>query len=172
MIIRELVASEYDSQVPRLAEILVDAVDSGAGVTFMWPLAQDVAENYWRSQHASIATGQTVQFVAEENGVITGTVMLQRAWAPNQPHRCDVAKLLVHRDFRRRGLGSRLMEALERKARALGLTLITFDAVAHGGAEAFYRDMGFTCAGYIPEYAYAKGSLDDTALFYKLLKRP
>jgi GNAT superfamily N-acetyltransferase len=172
MIIRELSASEYDSCVPRLAEILVDAVDAGAGVTFMWPLAQDVAENYWHSQFSGIETGQTVQFVAEENGVIAGTVMLQRAWAPNQPHRCDVAKLLVHRDFRRRGLGTRLMEALERKARALGLTLITFDAVAHGGAEAFYRDMGFTCAGYIPEYAYAKGSLDDTALFYKLLTQP
>ena len=172
MIIRELAASDYDTHIPRLAEILVDAVDTGAGVTFMWPLATDVAENYWRDQLPGIAAGKTVQFVAEENGVIAGTVMLLRAWAPNQPHRCDVAKLLVHRDFRRRGLGSRLMEALERKARALGLTLITFDTVDHGGAEAFYRDLGFTCAGYIPEYAYAKGKLDDTALFYKLLKQP
>jgi GNAT superfamily N-acetyltransferase len=172
MIIRELSALEYENCVPRLAEILIDAVDSGAGVTFMWPLAQDVGEDYWRSQHSGIASGSTIQFVVEEDGVIVGTVMLQKAWAPNQPHRCDVAKLLVHRDFRRRGLGRLLMQALEDRARALGLTLITFDTVAGGGPEAFYREMGFTCVGYIPAYAYAKGNLDATALFYKLLKQP
>ena len=169
MIIRELTISGYDASVQRLAEILVDAVDAGAGVTFMWPLEQPVADDYWRSQIYGVKQGSTIQFVAEENCVIAGTVMLQKAWAPNQPHRCDVAKLLVHRDFRRRGLGTLLMQALEAKARALGLTLITFDTVAHGPAESFYRQLGFICAGYIPGYAYAKGRLDDTALFYKKL---
>jgi len=116
MIVRELTISEYDASVSRLAGILVDAVDSGAGVTFMHPLAQDVAEAYWMKQKADVASGQTTLFVAEENGVIGGTVMLQKVWPPNQPHRCEVAKLLVRRDFRRRGLATLLMQALEAKA--------------------------------------------------------
>ena len=142
MIIRELTISEYDAAVPRLAEILVDAVDSGAGVTFMHPLAQDVAEAYWMKQKADVASGQTTLFVADENGVIAGTVMLQKVWPPNQPHRCEVAKLLVHRDFRRRGLATLLMQALEAKARASGFTLITFDTVAKSPAETFLPATG------------------------------
>lgn len=169
MIVRELTIPEYGSSVPRLAEILIDAVDSGAGVTFMHPLARDVAEAFWMKQKADVASGQTTLFVAEENGVIAGTVMLQKAWPPNQPHRCEVAKLLVHRDFRRQGLGTLLMQALEAKAKALGLTLITFDTVAKSAAETLYRQLGFTCAGYIPGYAYARDKLDATALFYKQL---
>jgi GNAT superfamily N-acetyltransferase len=169
MIIRELTSSEYDAAVPRLAEILVDAVDSGAGVTFMHPLAQEVAEAYWMKQKADVASGQTTLFVADENDLIGGTVMLQKVWPPNQPHRCEVAKLLVHRDFRRRGLATLLMQALEAKAKGLGFKLITFDTVAQSPAETFYRQLGFICAGYIPNYAYAKGKLDGTALFYKEL---
>jgi ribosomal protein S18 acetylase RimI-like enzyme len=169
MIVRELAGAEYGAAVPRLAEILVDAVDSGAGVTFMHPLAQEVAEAYWMKQKADVASGQTTVFVADENGVIAGTVMLQKVWPPNQPHRCEVAKLLVHREFRRRGLATSIMQALEAKARASGFKLITFDAVAKSPAEALYRQLGFTCAGYIPNYAYAKGKLDGTALFYKEL---
>lgn len=169
MIIRELTIAEYNARVPRLAEILVDAVDSGAGVTFLWPLEKDMAEGFWRKTSHSVKEGGTIQFVAEENGMIAGTVLLQKAWAPNQPHRCEVAKLLVHRDFRRKGLGTLLMQALEDKARELGFTLITFDTVAHGSPEKFYRDLGFTCAGYIPGYAYGREGLHDTALFYKKL---
>jgi GNAT superfamily N-acetyltransferase len=169
MIIRELTVSEYDAAVPRLAGILVDAVDSGAGVTFMHPLAQDVAEAFWLKQKPDVAAGQTTIFIAEQDGVITGTVMLQKVWPPNQPHRCEVAKLLVHRDFRRQGLATLLMQALEAKARVSGFKLITFDTVAQSPAEAFYRQLGFTCAGYIPNYAYARGKLDGTALFYKQL---
>jgi acetyltransferase len=172
MIIRELTSSECGNHVPRLAEILIDAVDAGAGVTFMWPLEKADAEGFWRKTVESVSDGGTFQFVAEENGVIAGTVLLQRVWAPNQRHRCEVAKLLVHRDFRRRGAGTLLMQALEAKARALGFTLITFDTVAYGSSEKFYRALGFTCVGYIPEFAYAKGKLDDTALFYKLLRQP
>ncbi|HQX84317.1 MAG TPA: GNAT family N-acetyltransferase, partial [Aestuariivirga sp.] len=89
MIIRELTSSDYDAAVPRLAEILVDAVDSGAGVTFMHPLPQDVAEAYWMKQKADVASGQTMVFVADETGVIGGTVILQKVWPPNQPHRCE-----------------------------------------------------------------------------------
>jgi acetyltransferase len=170
--IRTLNIVEYEGCIPRLATLLIDAVDAGAGVSFMAPLARDVAEAFWRKQVADIGSSATLQFVAEEKGVIAGTVLLQKAWAPNQPHRAEVAKLLVHRDFRRKGLGTQLMQALEGKARALGLKLITFDAVAHGSVEKFYRDLGYTFVGNIPAYAYANGKLDDTALFYKDLTRP
>jgi GNAT superfamily N-acetyltransferase len=169
MIIRELTIAEYGAHVPRLAEILVDAVDSGAGVTFLWPLEKDVAEGFWRKTADSVKEGATIQFVAEDKGVIAGTVLLQKAWAPNQPHRCEVAKLLVHRDFRRKGLGTLLMRALEDKARKLSFALITFDTVAHGSPEKFYRELGYTCAGFIPDYAYGREGLHDTALFYKKL---
>ena len=169
MIVRELTISEYDARVPRLAEILIDAVDTGAGVTFLWPLEKHVAEGFWRKTADSVKDGGTIQFVAEDKGVIAGTVLLQKAWAPNQPHRCEVTKLLVHRDFRRKGIGTLLMRALEDKARKLSFALITFDTVAHGSPEKFYRELGYTCAGYIPDYAYGREGLHDTALFYKKL---
>jgi GNAT superfamily N-acetyltransferase len=109
-------------------------------------------------------------FAAVENGTITGVVILERAWAPNQPHRADISKMLVHRDFRRRGVGTLLLKAVEDEARRMGLTLLTFDTVAQSPAEAFYRGLGFTCAGYIPGYALSPaGKLDDTAIFYKQL---
>jgi GNAT superfamily N-acetyltransferase len=172
MIVRELTASECADCVARLGEILIDAVASGAGVSFMAPLSNEVAEDYWRKQLPDIAAGTTVQFVAEENNVIAGTVLLIKAWAPNQPHRCDVAKLLVHRDFRRKGVGTLLMQALEQKARDLNYSLVTFDAVGHGAVEKFYEGLGFTLAGYIPGYAYDTKGLHDTAIFYKKLTRP
>jgi ribosomal protein S18 acetylase RimI-like enzyme len=109
-------------------------------------------------------------FVARDGEAIAGCVVLDRAWPPNQPHRGEIAKLIVHRDFRRRGIGAALIAALVARARAMGLTLITFDSVAHGPSEAFYRGQGFTCIGYIPGYAYApNGELDDTAIFYMKL---
>lgn len=162
--------AEFEERLPRFADILIDAVDSGAGVSFLKPLSQDVAEKFWRGQLDDIEVGNTFPIVAEQNGQIAGLVLLMRAWAPNQPHRCDVAKLLVHRDFRRLGHATALMKALEEKARALALKLITFDAVQGSVAEDFYKSLGFICVGYYPNYAYSgTGKLDNTALFYKQL---
>jgi GNAT superfamily N-acetyltransferase len=172
MHVRILSAEEVPNAIPRLAEILIDAVAAGAGVSFMHPLSQSDAEHYWRSQIVDVASGKGFIFVCEDGkaGEIAGTVMLQRPWAPNQPHRADVAKLLVHRQHRRKGVASALMLAVEEKAKALGLKLITFDAVAGGGAETFYRTMGYTPAGVIPDYAYSgDGKLDATMFFYKTL---
>ena len=161
-------AAEFEKHIPRFAEILIDAVDSGAGVSFMKPLTHDVAQDFWRGQLDSIAAEKTFPLVAERDGQIAGLVLLMKAWAPNQPHRCDVAKLLVHRDFRRQGHATALMKALEQKALALSLTLITFDAVQGSVAEEFYKGLGFICVGYYPDYAYSgDGKLDGTALFYK-----
>ena len=168
MMIKILSAAEFEIQIPRLAEILIDAVDSGAGVSFMKPLLPDVAHGFWRGQISGIAAHATFPIVAEIDGSLAGIVLLMRSWAPNQPHRSDVAKLLVHRDFRRRGVASALMGALEDKARGLKQTLITFDAVANSPASTFYESLGFICVGTYPNYAYSgDGRLDDTAMFYK-----
>ncbi len=170
MIIKILNAAEFETQIPRLAEILIDAVDSGAGVSFMKPLLPHVAQDFWRGQISGIAAHSTFPFVAEVDGTIAGIVLLIKAWAPNQPHRSDVAKLLVQRNFRRRGVATALMQALDDKARALNQTLITFDAVANSPASAFYESLGFICVGCYPNFAYSgDGRLDDTALFYKIL---
>jgi acetyltransferase len=172
MHVRLLRTEKASAAIPRLAEILVDAVAAGAGVSFMHPLSKADAENYWQNQIADVAADKTFIFVCEEEkfSKIAGTVMLQKAWAPNQPHRADVGKLLVHRDSQRQGVASALMHALEKHAIEIGLKLITFDAVAGGGAEAFYRTMGYTPVGVIPKYAYSgDGRLDDTMFFYKAL---
>lgn len=166
--IRELALSEFDGAVDSLAAILVDAVDSGAGVSFLKPLSPAAAAAYWRGLKPALGSGAASLFVAERAGDIAGTVQLHKAWPPNQPHRGEVAKLLVHRRHRAQGLGAALMRALEAKARSLGLTLLTFDAVAHGPVERFYRGLGYTCIGYIPGYALSgDGGLDDTAILYK-----
>jgi GNAT superfamily N-acetyltransferase len=110
MMIKILSAAEFEKQIPRLAEILIDAVDSGAGVSFMKPLLPHVAQDFWRGQSAGIAAHSTFPIVAEIDGAVAGIVLLMRAWAPNQPHRSDVAKLLVHRDYRRRGVASALKQ--------------------------------------------------------------
>jgi GNAT superfamily N-acetyltransferase len=168
--IRAIDSDGLERNAGRLAAILSDAVESGAGVSFMWPLSETDATGYWLSLKPALDKGLMVLFIAEVEGTIAGTVQLHKAWPPNQPHRGEVAKLLVHRDYRRMKLGSKLMAAVEEKARELGLTLITFDAVAHGPVEAFYRGLGFICAGYIPGYAFSRRSVpDDTAIFFKQL---
>lgn len=170
MIVRALSPEEFDAATGRLGEILVDAVAAGAGVSFMLPFSAKDGEAYWRGLSGAVAKGVKTILVARTGKEIAGVVILEKAWPPNQPHRGEVAKLLVHRHYRRRGIGTMLMNALVEKARAVGLTLITFDAVAHGPAEAFYRGLGFTCAGYIPGYAFSgEGQLDDTAIFYRNL---
>lgn len=170
MIVRRLEPEELEGAAGALAEILIDAVDAGAGVSFMAPLARDEAEAYWLGLHEALAGKRTLLFVAEVDGRIEGTVQLCRAWAPNQPHRADLAKMLVHRRAWKRGIGRALVEALEAEARRLGITLVTFDTVAGGQADRFYRHLGFTRVGEIPDYAYLPdGVLGGTAVYYRKL---
>jgi GNAT superfamily N-acetyltransferase len=152
----------FRAAIPRLGVILADAVNSGAGVSFVLPFNAADGAAYW--------TGAKIIFAAFDAEVMAGTVTLDKAWPPNQPHRADISKMLVHRDYRRKGIGKLLLVALEREARRIGLTLLTFDTVAGSPAEAFYRDLGFTCIGYIPDYAMSStGDMDATAIFYKKL---
>ena len=163
-------AEAFEQRIPRLAEILIDAVAGGAGVSFLHPLSQQDAENFWRGQLDGIKAGMTFPVIAEHQGETVGIVLLIKAWAPNQPHRADIAKMLVHSQHRRHGFATHLIRALEDKARALGLTLLTFDAVAGSGAAKFYERLGFIKVGVIPGYAYSgTNTLDGTAFFYKKL---
>jgi GNAT superfamily N-acetyltransferase len=159
-----------DSDVRGLAQLLVDAVESGAAVSFVLPLSVERAEEWARGAVASCGKGNLV-LVAREGGRIVGSVQLHPAWAPNQPHRAEVAKLLVHRSSRGAGLGRALMGAAEEVARGAGFTLLTLDAKAGGVAVELYRRLGWTEVGMIPRYALdpdGKG-LHDTVVFYKEL---
>jgi GNAT superfamily N-acetyltransferase len=151
-----------------LARLLVDAVDSGAAVSFLAPLTEERALAYWRETLAS-PHPRAVFLVARHPSGIAGTVQMHPAWAPNQPHRAEISKLIVDRRHRRRGLGARLMHGIEAEARRAGFSLLTLDARRGGDAERLYRRLGWTVVGVIPGYAVdADGrGRHDTVIFYK-----
>lgn len=159
-----------DDDVRALAQLLVDAVESGAAVSFLAPLTLERAEAWWRKTIAG-ADPRAVFLVAREGKHIAGSVQLHPAWAPNQPHRAEIAKLLVRRRNRRTGLGSRLMHAAEDAARRARFTLLTLDAKRGEAAEQLYRSRGWTCVGTIPEYALDPDGTTphDAVIFYKRL---
>lgn len=168
--IERLTALVSDSDFRDLAALLVDAVESGAAVSFLATLTLARAEDWWR-QTISSADPRAVFLVARDRDGIVGTVQLHPAWAPNQPHRADIAKLMVHRRGRQAGLGTRLMQAIEDAARHGGFTLLTLDARRGGAAERLYHRIGWTRAGTIPRYAVDPdgAALHDTVIFYKEL---
>jgi GNAT superfamily N-acetyltransferase len=159
-----------ESDLRDLAALLTDAVDSGAAVSFLAPLSREAAMEWWRGTFES-ARPRAIFLVARDAEGICGSVQLHPAWAPNQPHRGEIAKLLVHRRCRRAGLGTRLMEAAEDAARRAGLRLLTLDARAGGAAERLYRRMGWTYVGTIPRFALDPDGVTphDDVIFYKEL---
>ena len=153
-----------------LAHLLVDAVESGAAVSFVAPLTIERAEAWWRTT-TSTAHPKAVFLVARDGEGIVGTVQLHPAWAPNQPHRGEIAKLIVHRRARGHGLGTLLMRTIEDEARRAGLTLLTLDAKRGAAAEHLYRQMGWTAVGAIPRFAVDPDGVTphDAVIFYKEL---
>ena len=153
--------------VPALAEVLLDAVASGASVSFMADFTRSEAEAHfarWTSDP------QRIVLAALDGNRIDGTAQLLLATPPNQPHRAELAKMLVHRRARRRGLGGQLFDAICDEARALGKTLLTFDTVTDDAGEKLYRSKGAVAVGVIPDYAYfPDGRLCATTVFYKRL---
>jgi ribosomal protein S18 acetylase RimI-like enzyme len=166
--IERLILPVSDGDVRALGELLVDAVDSGAAVSFLAPLTLDRAEQWWR-RTLSAADADAVFLVAREAGAIVGTVQLHPAWAPNQPHRADVAKLIVQRQRCGRGIGEQLMVSIEAAAREAGFTLLTLDAKQGGAAVRLYRRIGWTEVGVIPRYALDPDGKTPhgTVIFYK-----
>lgn len=158
------------AQLDQLAEVLHDCVHGGASVSFMLPFPPDEARAFWRGVAAGVQRGERALIVAEVDGVIRGTVQLVLAQPPNQPHRADVAKMLVHRAARRLGLGAALLQAAEDAARAEGKTLLVLDT-ASAEAERVYTRGGWVPCGTVPGYALLpQGGLCDTHFFYRQLE--
>jgi GNAT superfamily N-acetyltransferase len=164
--VRILDAAAARAHLDDLCALLVDVVAGGASVGFLPPVPDADARRFW---DGALAAPGRVLLAGLDGGRLVGSVQLALASWPNQPHRAEVMKLLVHRAARRRGLGRALMLALEDAARARGRSLLTFDTLQGSDAERLYRDLGYTCAGVIPRYALLDGELRATALFYKEL---
>lgn len=154
-----------------LAEILVEAVRGGASVSFMLPFGRDDALAYWHRVLDHVEAGEVVLLGAFTGGRLDGTVQLHLATPPNQPHRAEVAKLLVHARARRGGLGSTLMAAVEAEALDLGRTLLTLDTLAENPAALLYAGRGYARAGEIPDYALLPDGRgpEATVVFWKRL---
>jgi GNAT superfamily N-acetyltransferase len=159
-----------DAQIDALADVLIDCVDGGAGVSFMHPLEPAKARAFWRRVAAGVEAGERALLVAEDGTGIVGTVQLELAQPENQPHRADLSKMLVHRRARRRGLGAALVRAAEETARECGKTLLVLDTNTGSDAERLYARLGWVRVGTIPGYSVQPhGGLRPTTLFYKEL---
>ncbi len=156
--------------VPALAEVLFDCVDGGASVGFMQPFSLARAAQFWSGVADAVERDSTALWVgARPDGGISGTVQLQLAVPENQPHRAEVAKLLVHRQARRRGLAAALMRAAEEHAARIGRTTLVLDT-ASAEAERVYQRLGWQLAGVIPRYAlYPDGTPCSTSIYWKHL---
>lgn len=167
IIIERLTRAAPEADVRGLAGLLLDAIDSNAGISFMPGLTQAEAEQWWRTV-LTTGSARAVILVARDPDGIVGTVQVQPSWAPNQPHRGDLAKLIVHRRRRGEGIARALMIAAEREAAAEGLTLLVLDTCKGSAAEQLYTSMGWVRVGEIPDFALnPDGSVCDTVFFYK-----
>lgn len=152
-------------------ELLRDAVDGGASMSFLAPLDLDLARRFWARVAGQVEAGSRLVLGAFEGERLVGSVQLDLNMPQNQPHRTELQKMLVHSAVRRRGLGRRLLEAADGAARGAGRSLIVLDTVRGSDAEGVYARCGYVRAGVIPGYALAPDgvTLADTVLFYRQL---
>jgi GNAT superfamily N-acetyltransferase len=164
------IQSVTDREIRGLTEVLVDCVEGGASVSFMLPISRATADDFWSTVAQSAARNERLLLVAEDSAAtIVGTVQVIWAQAENQPHRADVAKMLVHGSARRQGVGAALLASAERCALAAGKTLLVLDT-ASGDAERLYARLGWQRCGVIPGYALLpQGGYCDTTIFYRTL---
>ena len=168
--VRRLASVDVHEQLDGLAGVLVDCVAGGASVSYMAPFSHEDARGVFKAFAAEVEQGRRLLLAAFANGDLVGTVQVILALPPNQPHRAEIAKLLVHRSARRRGIAQLLMERAEDEARAEGKTLLVLDTVTGDDAERLYERMGWTRVGVIPGYAlYPDGRPCDTTVFWKSL---
>jgi ribosomal protein S18 acetylase RimI-like enzyme len=155
-----------------LAEVLHATVHDGGSVSFVLPFPIESALAFWRDRVLpGVLAGTRRVLVARVGERIVGTVQIDLGTPPNQPHRAEVLKMLVHPDARRQGIARTLMTALEDVARQSGRSLLTLDTVSGGRAETLYRSLGYVTVGVIPGYALPPtgGQLEATAIMYKLV---
>jgi GNAT superfamily N-acetyltransferase len=159
-----------EADIAEMAAVLVDCVAGGASVSFMHPLDPARACAFWRAQADDVARGRRLLYVASDGAGIAGTVQVVLDQPENQPHRGDVAKMLVHRRARGRGLGAALLRAAEEGARAAGKTLLVLDTATGGDADGLYARLGWVKVGVVPDYAlWPQGGLCATTFFYRRL---
>jgi len=164
--------ASVERDLDALADVLHRVVNIGAGVSFVVPFSLDDARAFWIEKVLPSVRDRSIHvLVARIDGRIAGTVQFQIPWPPNQPHRADVAKLLVHPDARRRGIARSLMLALHDVARREGRTLLTLDTWTGSHAEALYRSLGYIVVGVIPRFARGSTTraLEPTTIMYKEL---
>jgi GNAT superfamily N-acetyltransferase len=168
--IRRLEAAEAREHVDGLAAVLRDCVDGGASVSYMAPFSLADARSAMEGFIDDVEAGGRLLLAAFDDGEVVGTVQLVYAWPPNQPHRADIAKLLVHRSARGKGIAQQLMARAEEEARGEGKTVLVLDTVTGDAAEFLYTKLGWTKVGVIPNYAlYPDGRPCATTVFYKEL---
>lgn len=160
-----------EAQVEDLAGVLIDCVEGGASVSFMLPLTRERAMAFWRMVAEGVSAGDRALLVAEDAEGICGTVQLVFDLPENQPHRGDLAKMLVRRRARKQGLGAALVQAAEATARDCGKSLLVLDTVTGSDAERLYTRMGWQRVGDIPRYAlWPQGGFCSTTVFYRDLE--
>jgi GNAT superfamily N-acetyltransferase len=159
-----------EASLEQLASVLVDCVEGGASVSFMSPFSQGQAVIFFRKVATSVGSGDTILLAARLAGKIVGTVQLGLDTPPNQPHRADVKKLLVHRSARGHGVGAALMDRVEEEARRRGRWLLVLDTVPGENGHRLYLRQGWTPTGIVPDYAlFPDGRRCDTAIMWKRL---
>lgn len=164
--IEQLDAEGARAAIPALAGILADAVAGGASVGFMANAGMADYERFWEGVAAEVAAGRTVLFVARLDGHVVGTTQIQLIGKPNQPHRAEIAKMLIHSAARRRGIASMLLRAAEAEALRRGRTLLVLDTDGASAAHALYTSLGFVEVGTIPRYALMPDGSDCGATFF------
>jgi GNAT superfamily N-acetyltransferase len=168
--IRRLGAAGVHSQLDGLAAVLVDCVAGGASVSYMAPFSHEQARGVFEGVADEVEQGRRLLLAAFAGDDLVGTVQVILALPPNQPHRAEIAKLLVHRSARRRGVARLLMERAEAEAREEGRTLLVLDAVTGGDAARLYERQGWNEVGVIPGFAlYPDGRPCDTTYYWKAI---
>ena len=157
--------------VPGLSALLIDCVHGGASVGFMAPLSAARAQAFWQGVAAGVGRGERALLVAEDAaGAVLGTVQLLLALPENQPHRADVAKMLVLRRARRQGIARALLARLDEEARAERRRVLVLDTVTGGDAERLYARCGWQRVGSVPDFALMPdGTPCGTTFFHKAL---
>src|SRR5712664_1083211 len=156
-----------------LSEILVETVANGGSVSFMHPLAVEVAHTFWSGSLAAAARGERIVLGAFDDESLIGTVTLLLDCPPNQPHRAEIAKMMTRLSHRNRGVATALLHAAERAAIERGRWLLVLDTAVDEGASGLYERVGFQLTGIIPDYAFRPlGGLTGTMIYWKHLQQP
>lgn len=170
MIVRRLLPGEAAAAARELAEVLMDCVAGGASIGFMENLTRADAEGFWKGVAAGVQGGGRTLYIAEDDEGICGTVQVVPATMPNQPHRADIAKMMVHRRARGQGVGAALLGAAEADARSRGFRTLVLDTVTGSDAARLYERAGWTRSGDIPDFAlFPDGRMCSTTVYFRRL---